>query len=143
MTIYRCLECKNKITERIYDFSIDVHGYPLCLRHQVWIEESDATDEAIFLYFALKAKAIPVKLEHSDGKKKIDIAIPGKLYIEVDGKHHFNPDQALTDFLISAHSWNDKIPTFRIQNAHIHDQHYFEIIVERVTVMYKGFGKIG
>ena len=42
------------------------------------------------LYNSLKARGIEAKLEHWDGHKSVDIAIlPAKLYIEVDGIHHY------------------------------------------------------
>ena len=130
---YCCQECGRPITQGIYLYSTENFPVPLCLKHQTWISEINASPEAVSLYFALKSNRAPVELEYWDGQKTIDIAIPGKFYIEVDGKHHYEPDQALTDFLRAFHAWKDHIPTFRISNDHIQNSYYFGIIVERLT----------
>ncbi len=140
---FHCLECGNAITLGVYNFSMEVHAVPLCLKHQNWINESLASPEARSLYFALKSNNLPVKLEFWDGKKTIDIAIPGRFYIEVDGQQHNEADQALTDFLRTFHTWKDKIPTFRISNAHVRNSYQFEIIVDRLTDLCKEFKKTG
>ena len=140
---YHCLECGNSISLGVMEFSTEVHGVSLCLKHQIWIAESSASTEAVSLYFALKANKVPVELEFWDGKKTIDIAIPGKLYIEVDGEQHNEPEEALTDFLKTLHAWKDKIPTFRISNAHVRNQYHFEMIVDRLTDICEEFKKTG
>jgi hypothetical protein len=141
--LYQCLECGNSITLGVYDFSREVHGVPLCLKHQNWFNESMASPETVSLYFALKSNNLPVKLEFWDGKNTIDIAIPDKLYIEVDANQHNDAEQALTDFLRTFHSGKDKIPTFRISNAHIRNSYHFEIIVDKLTDLCKEIKKTG
>jgi hypothetical protein len=140
---HHCLECGHSITQGVFDFSTEVYGIPLCFKHQNWVNESEASKEALSLYFALKSNGISVVLEYSDGHKKVDIAIPGKLYIEIDGAYHHEPDQALTDFLRSFHSWKQNIPTFHIANQHIWNSYHFGIIVDRLTELCKEVKKTG
>ena len=143
INFYHCLECGNSISLGVKEFSTEVHGVPLCLKHQIWVAESITSTQAFSLYFALKSNKVPVTLEFWDGKKTIDIAIPGKLYIEVEGENHYEPEQALTDFLRTMHAWKDKIPTFRISNAHIRNPYHFKIIVDGLTDICQEFKKTG
>ena len=140
---YHCLECGNSISLGVMEFSTEVHGVPLCLKHQIWISESEASVEAVSLYYALKSNKVPVELEFWDGKKTIDIAIPGKLYIEIDAEQHDEAEQALADFLSNLHAWKDEIPTFKISNAHVRNQYHFDMIVERLTDICEEFKKTG
>ena len=133
--IYQCLQCGVSISEGVSEFSRDIHGVPLCFTHQRWIEESPATDEAIAFYFALKSNQIPVVLEYKDGGKTIDIAIPGKLYIELESKQATNSDKDLKDLLISFESWKKEIPTIRIPNSLVYNHHQFKFTVNRLTEM--------
>jgi len=134
--LYHCLQCDKSITKGVSDFSKEVYGVSLCIRHQILIHESIATQEAKALFLALKFNKIPAVLEYSDGIKTIDIAIPGKLYIEVDGRHHDDSDQALTDLLRNFHSWNkEKIPTIRIPNSLVNDPKLFRKAVNCLTEM--------
>jgi len=134
--VYHCLQCDKTITKGVSDFSKEVYGVPLCIRHQILIHESTSTQEAKALFLALKINKVPAVLEYSDGIKTIDIAIPGKLYIEVDGRDHHDADQALTDLLRNFHSWNkEKIPTIRIPNSLINDPHLFKKAVNCLTEM--------
>ncbi|HLX92984.1 MAG TPA: hypothetical protein VKR32_14970 [Puia sp.] len=130
---HHCLECGHSITTGIFNFSTEEFGVPLCMKHQHWLRESKASETARSLYFALKENGAAVVLEYSDGKKTVDIAIPGKLYIEVNGSNHQEPDQALTDFLRSLHSWKENIPTLNVSNEHIWNSYYFGILVDRLT----------
>jgi len=71
-----------------------------------------------------------------NGVKTIDIAIPGKLYIEVDGRNQFDSDQAMTDLLRNFQSWNkEKIPTIRIPNSLVNDPYLFKKAVNCLTEM--------
>src|SRR5260221_14254356 len=110
----KCKMCNETIPQEVHKFSIDKFRYPLCKKHQVFFDKPCISEESMHIYFALKKYNIPVVIEYWDNYKKIDIAIPGKLYIEVDGIHHYEPDIALTDLLRSFHAWRKKIPTFRI-----------------------------
>ena len=64
---------------------------------------------------------INAKLEHWDGFKHIDIAIPDlRVNIEVDGKHHlFSSKQLSADIERSHYSKEEGIDTIRIPNQFI------------------------
>jgi hypothetical protein len=140
---YHCLECGNSISVGVMEFSTEVHGVSLCLKHQIWISESEASAEAVSLYYALKSNKIPVELEFWDGTKTIDIAIPGKLYIQLDGEQHYEAEEALAGLLRDLHAWKDEIPTFKISNSHLRNQYHFEMIVDRLTDICEEFKKTG
>jgi hypothetical protein len=82
---FYCLECCKPISEGVHAFSQELYGHSLCIKDQFYLEESGASAQAIDLYLALRARNFPVKLEYFDGKKHVDIAMPGKLYIELSG----------------------------------------------------------
>lgn len=115
----KCIECNLNIPQNVYDYSMDEFDVPLCRHHQDWIRNSDATKEAIELYFALRMTGVPAKLEKFDGNKTIDIAIPEcKVNIEVDGTHHnSNPRQALIDLKRTYYSFLKGYLTLRIPNS--------------------------
>lgn len=79
------------------------------------------TRYARLLYGALKKRGINSVTEYWDGHKHIDIAIPGKLYIEVDGVQHLNDaEQIITDFKRAYYSErNDGMFTLHIHNDDI------------------------
>jgi hypothetical protein len=131
--VYQCLECGKTISQGIYDYSTDQFGHPLCLKHQVALNESGATTASIALYLALKLNKVPVELEYRDGRNNTALAIPGKIYIEIDDEYQPEHEQALIDFFETVHSLKEDMPTFRISNAHIDNTHQFEMIVERLT----------
>ena len=118
-----CIECDASIDQRVFNYSLENYSHPLCRNCQEWLEDiieySTATDYAIDLYFALKDRGVPAKLEKSDGYKSIDIAVPhAKVNIEVDGMHHsYNGKQALTDLKRTLHSFKKGYSTLRIPNA--------------------------
>lgn len=114
-----CVECAAPLDKRVYNYSIDNFGAPLCRGHQDWIKTKKTTDTARSLYFALKQHGVPAELEKFDGYKTIDIAIPEcKVNIEVDGKHHnSNPNQALSDLQRTYYSFLKGYITLRIPNS--------------------------
>lgn len=81
--------------------------------------QEQSTFEAIDLYFALRKRGVPAKLEKFDGYKTIDIAIPeAKVNIEVDGaQHNFNARQALADLKRTYYSFKKGYLTLRIPNC--------------------------
>ena len=85
--------------------------------------EDKTTDEVITLYFALKERGVPAKIEKYDGHKHIDIAIPeARVNIEVDGTHHnHNKRQALTDLKRTYYSFLKGYFTLRIPNSLVND----------------------
>ncbi|WP_243651115.1 DUF559 domain-containing protein [Hymenobacter gummosus] len=96
-------------------------GVPLCMPHQEYAKrmELQSTEESMRLYFALKERGVPAKLEQFDGYKHIDISVPeAKVNIEVDGIHH-NRDakQALSDLKRTYYSFLRGYLTIRIPNS--------------------------
>jgi len=133
---YHCLQCDIPVSKGLHDFSVSVYGVPLCIRHQILIQESFASEEAKALFIALKSNKVPAVLEYSDGLKTIDIAIPGKLYIEVEGKGHDDADEAMTDLLRTFQSWDkERIPTIRIPNALVSNPSLFQKAVDCLTTL--------
>jgi hypothetical protein len=128
-----CAECGAPISWGVYDFSQEVFGCPLCLKHQVFNTESCATPWAKNLYLALKSCRIPVVLEYFDGHKLVDIALPGKLYIEINGPDHYNSIQAMTDLTRSVYSLQENIPTISIPNYLLENPETFKLTVEQLT----------
>ena len=120
-----CLECDCAISHKVSKYSINKFGISLCIKHQKWIEfmEDKTTDEVITLYFALKERGVPAKIEKYDGHKHIDIAIPeARMNIEVDGTHHnHNKRQALTDLKRTYYSFLKGYFTLRIPNSLVND----------------------
>jgi hypothetical protein len=142
-SLYHCLECGNPISTGVHEFSTEVHGHGLCLKHQAWLNESTVSDETIILYLCFKANRLPVKLEFWNGEKAIDIAIPGKMYIEVEETVDSDAAQALQDFLAVFHNNKNGIPTLRISVAQIQNFHELEIIVDGITEVCMELQKTG
>jgi|KBSMisStaDraftv2_1062788.scaffolds.fasta_scaffold00122_46 very-short-patch-repair endonuclease len=138
-----CLECGASLSEGVYTYSIDTYSFPLCQAHQRWLDGARTTEEAIKLYFALKLSNIQAELEYHDGHKTVDIAVPGKLYIEVDGPYHNDSDQALTDLLRSFYSLKDGIATVRIPNELINSHYEFNLILDRLVEICTDLKKTG
>jgi hypothetical protein len=87
------------------------------MKDQIMIEESGATGLAVDLYLALKSQEFPVLLEYFDDYKHIDIALPGKLYIEINGSYHNTSNQIMTDLSRTVYSLEKNIPTIIIPNS--------------------------
>ncbi len=121
-----CLECNKYITFGVIDYSVNSYGIPLCIEHQQWINfmQTQTTCETIRLYFALKERGVPAKMEAFDGYKHVDIQIKdANVNIEVDGQHHnFDKEQALKDLKRTYHSFRDGILTLRIPNALVYNE---------------------
>ena len=120
---YCCLQCRTSINNRVFIYSSENFGYPLCIDCQEWfkeiLENTTTTEEATNLYFALRVRGVPAKLEKFDGYKTIDIAIPqAKVNIEVDGMHHsFDSRQAISDLRRTLHSFKKGYYTLHIPNS--------------------------
>lgn len=121
----KCLECDCYIDIRVFEYSSDKWGIPLCIAHQHWIKEieEETTGETLELYFALKERQVPAEIEKFDGYKTIDIAIPeAKVNIEIDGTHHnWQPKQALADLKRTYYSFKKGYLTLRIPNSLVHN----------------------
>ncbi len=127
---YWCSNCKEIISEKIYQYSKQNHGSPLCINCQKQNNSDEKkriykkrkkqpTPEAHALYKALKERGVPAEYEKWDGYKHIDIAVvESKVNIEVDGSHHnFKSKQALSDLKRTIHSFKKGYVTLRIPNA--------------------------
>jgi hypothetical protein len=141
MNDYHCLICEKPLTPKVYHDSVTHHDVPLCFPHQRMIDESRATPPAMKLYFALRTNKVPVILEYQDGLQTIDIALPGQLYIEVEGPYYQDADQALADLLTTIFSVKESIPTIRIPNSLILDEYRFKKAVARIVEMCSGLKK--
>jgi very-short-patch-repair endonuclease len=115
-----CLECNCFISDEVYYYSKEHFGFALCYQHQNWFRNkmNETTPHTLELYFELKKRGVPAKLELFDGNKTIDIAVPdAKVNIEVDGlQHNFNPRQALSDLHRTYYSFLRGYLTLRIPN---------------------------
>lgn len=87
-------------------------------KHVVKQKCSPPTEHAIRLHDALTQIGVEAYLEHPDGHKCIDIYVPkAKLYIEVDGSHHYtSARQIQTDFERDHKSDDDGFHTMHITN---------------------------
>lgn len=117
-----CLECDCQLPGNVYHYSVQHFGVALCIKHQQWIKNHSATNQAITLYFLLKQNGVPAELEKHDGYKTIDIVIEeAKVHIEVDGVHHnYNNRQALADLKRTFHAFRKGYITLRIPNSLLH-----------------------
>ena len=79
---------------------------------------SPSTEHAKNLHAALVTVGVEAYLEHPDGHKCVDIFVPkAKLYIEVDGRHHYtSARQIQTDFKRDHFSDDDGFHTMHITN---------------------------
>lgn len=133
ITVLNCMECGKSLTQGVKAFSLDVFGYPLCVKHQVSIAESGASPQAVALYFALKLEKIPVILEYWDGHKHVDIALPGRLYIEVNGSQHCESLQALIDLRRTVYSLEENVSTILVPNYLLDHPGMFRATVKELT----------
>lgn len=127
---YFCIRCKEPIDEKVYNFSKNNLGKPLCRKHQ-------GTKTQKKLFFALKEKGIDCEYEYWDGHKHIDIAIHNaKLLIEVDGKHHYlDPEQFSADLKRTKYSSKEGYITRHFSNREINENvdEIVEVIAEAVN----------
>ena len=112
-----CIECSKSLSEGVHDFSLEVFGHPLCMRHQAIIMESGVSEQATYLYLALRSRDLPFVLSYFDGFKNVDMAIPGKLHIEVSGKHTSIGKIAMNTASPSVLSSKFNIPTIVIPDC--------------------------
>jgi very-short-patch-repair endonuclease len=126
MNIYHsasnCLECHIAIDRDVETYSKKQFGVLLCFSCQQKLRKYIriyTTDETLNLYFALRKRSVPAKLEKFDGYKTIDIAVvDAKVNIEVDGpQHNFNSRQALSDLKRTLYSFKKGYLTLRIPNS--------------------------
>lgn len=77
-----------------------------------------STKQTLKLAKALENRGIKVKCAHWDGHKHIDICIPeARIYIEVDGLHHYtDPKQIIADLNRDHYSDDAEFFTKHISN---------------------------
>jgi len=141
--IYQCLECGKTLSEGVHIFSTKVHGFPLCLKHQCWIVESNASPEAKAIYFALKHNRLPAVLEYCDGHQTMDVAVPGKLFIQVEARQKPLTEEAFTNLFLDFHSWKDQVPTFKMPRSTVNDPEQFRTTVNRLVELCMEFKRTG
>ncbi len=112
-----CIECGKPLSEGVYNFALEVFGHPLCMRHQAIIMESGVSEQATYLYLALRSRDLPFVLSYFDGFKSVDMAIPGKLHIEVSGMHQTADKIAMTTRSPLVLSAKFNIPTIVIPDC--------------------------
>lgn len=137
-----CSECNSSLPQMVFDYSINHFNYPLCRQHQAWFKDIlinySATDSSIALYFELKSRGVPAKLEKFDGFKTIDIAVPeAKVNIELDGLHHsLDFNQAMNDLRRTYYSFLKGYFTLRLPNIIVEEnlEEVANYIVEMLAV---------
>ena len=132
-TIPYCLVCGQPISRGVHLFSRRIYGHSICMKDQLKIEESGATALAVDLYLTLKSRNFPVALEYWDGHKHVDIALPGKLYIEVSGPCHNSRNQIMTDLTRTVFSLEKNIPTIIIPNSMLENKTLFDHAVNEIS----------
>lgn len=117
----QCRHCSLEMPAIAFFNAPELAGFKLCHNcHDLLSKKrGSSTEHALALYFALKRKGIDAELEKSDGYKKVDIAIESvKLYIEVDGDHHYTDhNQAMRDLQRTFYSLQHDFITIRVPNA--------------------------
>jgi hypothetical protein len=131
-TNFYCIECGLPISRGVHEFSRELYGYSICMKDQFLFGESGASAHTVDLYLALKARNFPVKLEYFDGYKHVDIAVPGKLYIEVSG-HDLAERQMTADLLGHGQMFELKIPTILVSNAMLDKKRSFSHVVDELS----------
>jgi hypothetical protein len=128
-----CLECGQPISRGVHEFSQQLYGYSLCLKDQCLISESGATAQVVDLYLALKSRSFPVVLAYFDGFKQVDIALPGKLYIELNGDYDQQNIKVIADLTRSVYALKRKIPTIIISNTMLDNPVNFAHITDELS----------
>ena len=114
----KCIECKERLDNDVFAYSLENLGAPLCRKHQAWLTNSAATKEERALYLALRLHGVRAELQKFDGHKTIDIVVKkAKIHIEVDGTQHHSATQALADLKRTYYSFRNGYLTIRIPNA--------------------------
>lgn len=128
-----CIECGKYLSEGVHDFSLEVFGHPLCMRHQAIMMESGVSEQATYLYLALRSRDLPFVLSYFDGFKNVDMAIPGKLNIEVSGMDQSVNRLALTTQSPLVLSANFNIPTIVVPDCLFQNPKTFHKTVEELA----------
>lgn len=129
-----CDICNIKLPKSEYDYSMEHFGRPLCLTHQ---KEKRASPHALKLYNALKKRGVDCELESYDSHNHIDISIKNaKLYIGIDGEHHYlDPEQLHIDLIMDEESQKKGFATKRYALREIDEK--LEGIADTLTEVIK------
>jgi hypothetical protein len=85
-----CCNCHSITPQRSISYTIFRLGYVLCESCQEQLEQKllQTTEETILLYFALRARHLPVDLQSINGHNRIDIIwASAGIYIKTGGSH--------------------------------------------------------
>lgn len=132
-TMSYCIECGCPVSDGVSEFSQRLYGCAICMKDQYLLSESGVAAEVVDLYLALKSQKFPVVLGHFDGNRLIDIALPGKLYIEIyetEDPVHF---RILNDLGNSVHTLQNKIPTIMISMATLSNRKNFARLLPELS----------
>lgn len=132
-TRFYCLECRQPISAGVHEFSQELYGYSLCMKDQYYLEESGATAQSIDLYLALKARNFPVKLDYFDGYKRIGIAVPGKLFIEVSGHDYVTEWETICSLANTEDQKKLKVPVIIVSNGMLETKRTFSRVVNELS----------
>lgn len=119
-----CSHCDLPLEPAVRDYSITRYHAPLCREHQAWFDQmihdssKYTTKPHLLLYLRLRQLGANPLLNYFDGHKTVDIAIAAAhLHLEVDGIHHHDPYQAISDLKRTIYDLETDIVTIRIPNA--------------------------
>jgi hypothetical protein len=132
-TTPHCIECGRPISRGVNEFSHKLYGCSLCMKDQYLLTESGAAAEVVDLYLALKSQNFPVVLGYFDGNKVVDIALPGRLYIEVYGADDPVDLMVMNDAERSVYTKPEKIPTIMISIATLGNPKTFARLVPELS----------
>jgi hypothetical protein len=128
-----CLACGLPISLGVHYFSQRIYGHSLCMRDLYMIEESGTAARTVDLFLALKSRGFPLVLEHFDGFKRVDIALPDKLYIEVYESEYSGRPSISGDLARTFYSLEKNIPTIVILCSMLEDQFSFNHAVKEIS----------
>ena len=126
-----CLECKKPLNYLDHRQSMDRFQAELCKTHFVRVERlvrrDEIPEEAVILYYGLKAAGIPGMLAWWDGKKTVDLAISRvKLNIEIENEtRNWTAETAISELESTMEAFKNGFTTLRIPGLlirnHLHD----------------------
>jgi hypothetical protein len=132
-TKHYCLECGLPVSEGLYTFSQHVYGHSLCMRDLYVLEESGIQARVIDLYLALKSRKFPLELGHFDGYRRVDMAIPDTLYIEITGSGQDEFQEILSELMGTSEGSPRNIPSVVIPAEMLEKPLSFQYAVEEIA----------
>lgn len=134
---YFCNICKETISKKVFEYSMDHYKKALCIKHQRQqkkdlkpnnfekkygkYKHGFVSQTDVKLYNALRKRNIKCEIAKFDGSKTVDISIDwAKINIEIDGdKHKINSKTLLKDIKRDEYSTKNGIYTIRLKNEDI------------------------